>query len=328
MSDLVSIIIPSYNHEKYIADCIYSIYDQSYENIELILIDDCSTDKTFEIASKLLSHAAMQKRFHRIVLKKKEKNSGAHDSINIGLSIAQGEFIGIINSDDVYHKDRISIMIEEMKQHKADFAFSRIAFFYSSLEKDELPSNLDVPDSLYSYPLKQICLADAEPSIGFALLRENIAVSTGNFLFRRRILDYLGGFISLRYSHDWDFILRSLLITEPLFVKKTLYYYRLHEVNTFKEVKPLAFIETEVVLRRFFRAISTYKPLNPLCPSPENWPGYFQIFIKRQGYQSFWVRESGGKEPYWRVYDKKEQTGSFVEVLRRLYNRLRLKNED
>lgn len=322
MSELVSVIVPSYNHESFIGDCIMSIMEQTYENIEIILVDDFSKDRTFEIASRLLSYPKAKKRFRRIVLERKEQNKGAHHSINLGLSLAQGKFIAIINSDDMYHKNRLSIMISEMKEKEVDLSFSVITLFYKDFENSHLPENIEVSYELYSLPLKQLTLAEDEPTIGFALLRQNIAISTGNLIFTKRLAEKLGGFISLRYTHDWDFILRSLLFTEPLFVKKPLYYYRLHESNTFKGLQHLAVIESEIVLRRFFRAINTIKPLNHLCPSPENWPGYFEFFLKKHQYWNYWIRESGGKETYWRVYETGRDNASFICVLRNIFEKL------
>ncbi|MFN4132223.1 MAG: hypothetical protein ACK4GE_03985, partial [Caldimicrobium sp.] len=173
-------------------------------------------------------------------------------------------------------------------------------------------------------PLKQLSMAKLFPSIGFALLKENIAISTGNFIFTRRLLDKVGGFISLKGCHDWDFILRSTLYTEPLLVKKVLYYYRLHETNAVRSVHYLANTEIEILRRRFFRAVNMMKPPNPLCPSPQNWPGFFEWFLKKNNLWSYWVREAGEKESYWRVYDKDEEASAgFVSVVRDLYEKLK-----
>ncbi len=95
---LVSVIIPAYNHEKYIQDTIKSIINQTYNNIELIIIDDGSPDNTWEKIQELKDEC--ENIFKRVVFKTK-KNSGMEDSLNIGVSLAQGEYIFIIASDDI-----------------------------------------------------------------------------------------------------------------------------------------------------------------------------------------------------------------------------------
>ena len=86
MSDLVSIIMPSYNTSQYIAETIQSVIDQSYQNWELIIVDDCSTDNTDYVVSKINDQ--------RIIFLKNKKNSGAAVSRNRALREAKGKWIG------------------------------------------------------------------------------------------------------------------------------------------------------------------------------------------------------------------------------------------
>lgn len=95
---LVSVCIPAYNHESYIQETIFSIIDQTYENLELIIIDDGSQDNTF---CKVLEIKALcEKRFSRVVVQR-QKNSGACLTLNKIFSISAGDYIFIIASDDV-----------------------------------------------------------------------------------------------------------------------------------------------------------------------------------------------------------------------------------
>jgi len=94
----ISVIIPAYNHEKYITEAISSVLNQSYHDLEIIIINDGSTDSTEQ---RILS--IHDQRIQYV----SQKNSGAHSAINRGISLAQGEYITILNSDDLYLPQRL-----------------------------------------------------------------------------------------------------------------------------------------------------------------------------------------------------------------------------
>ena len=108
---LVSICIPAYNHEKYVQACIESIISQDYENIELLIIDDGSSDATW---AKILELAPQcEKRFQRFVAKRQE-NCGTAETCRRLEDKAQGEFCGVIASDDQYLPGAISALLKPM----------------------------------------------------------------------------------------------------------------------------------------------------------------------------------------------------------------------
>ena len=90
--NLISVIIPVYNVEEYLAECVNSIVKQSYKNIEIILIDDGATDKSGQICDELSKRDQRIKVYHR-------KNEGVSATRNFGLDIASGEWIFFIDSD-------------------------------------------------------------------------------------------------------------------------------------------------------------------------------------------------------------------------------------
>ena len=114
MSDLVSIIMPSYNTGQYIAETIQSVISQTYQNWELIIVDDCSTDNTDEIVAKI--------RDERIRYFKNVNNSGAAVSRNKALREARGRWIAFLDSDDLWMPEKLEKQISFMK--KNDYAFS------------------------------------------------------------------------------------------------------------------------------------------------------------------------------------------------------------
>jgi glycosyltransferase involved in cell wall biosynthesis len=105
---LVSVIVPLYNYQNYISDCILSIKNQDYSNYELIVIDDCSTDKSYDIAKKFESA--------NIKILKTDVNSGYSKAKNEGIIYSQGEMITCLDADDLLTLNSISVRVEAMRR--------------------------------------------------------------------------------------------------------------------------------------------------------------------------------------------------------------------
>ena len=101
---LVSIAIPAYNHATFIEDCLASVCEQTYPELELILIDDGSTDATYEIAEKYL--ATRRDRFRRVVLQR-QPNQGVCATSNAVITAAQGEWVHLLGSDDMLYPNAV-----------------------------------------------------------------------------------------------------------------------------------------------------------------------------------------------------------------------------
>ena len=114
---LVSIIMPSYNTAKFIAETIESVLLQSYANWELIIVDDCSSDNTDEIVCRYTDR--------RISYVKNDTNSGAAVSRNRGLRLAKGEWIAFLDSDDIWHRDKLKSQLEFMSKHDYTFSYTK-----------------------------------------------------------------------------------------------------------------------------------------------------------------------------------------------------------
>ncbi len=115
MGKMISIIIPIYNTEKYLTNCLQSVINQSYKNLEIILINDGSTDNSLRICNE---YKKMDKRI--IVINK--KHTGVSDSRNIGIDKAKGEYIGFVDSDDYIDKDMFKNLIIGIEKYKADIS--------------------------------------------------------------------------------------------------------------------------------------------------------------------------------------------------------------
>nr|WP_318539443.1 glycosyltransferase family 2 protein [Terribacillus saccharophilus] len=122
----VSIILPTYNVEKYIEQCLDSIYQQTYTNYELIIVDDASTDRTPNIIAELANEKT------KVIINK--LNKGPSYSRNLALNAATGDFIAFIDSDDWWATSRLKSMIEYLKDDFTDIVWDNLNF----IEEDSL----------------------------------------------------------------------------------------------------------------------------------------------------------------------------------------------
>ena len=116
MNDLVSIIMPSYNTAPYIKETIQSVLDQTYQNWELIIVDDCSTDNTDEVGASIKNE--------RIRYLKNDKNSGAAVSRNRALREAKGRWIAFLDSDDLWMPEKLEKQISFMEKNGYSFSYT------------------------------------------------------------------------------------------------------------------------------------------------------------------------------------------------------------
>jgi hypothetical protein len=174
------------------------------------------------------------------------------------MAMARGEFVALINSDDLYAATRLESCLRAMTQRGAAFAFSGTSFVNEA-------GTVIGDDDQYVVSLRDsFARGFRGPDPVYALINSNIALSTGNFIFRRALLDAIGGFCALRVCHDWDFILTASYHTTLAMVDQPLYIYRVHGANTFSDRGLSTRLEIEQLLSRFFRDIYRH----PLLADP------------------------------------------------------------
>jgi teichuronic acid biosynthesis glycosyltransferase TuaG len=118
MSNLVSIITPSYNSSRFIVECVNSVISQTFQNWEMIIVDDCSNDNSKDIISVL---SAKDERIKSIFL---EENVGSAEARNIAIRQAKGKYIAFLDSDDIWKKDKLEKQIEFMNEKNISFSFT------------------------------------------------------------------------------------------------------------------------------------------------------------------------------------------------------------
>lgn len=200
--DTVSVIIPTFNRESTIEKSIYSVLNQTYQNIELIVVDDNSSDDTESIVKNIQDD--------RIIYIKNVNNYGVATSRNIGIERATGDFIAFNDSDDTWKLDKIEKQMRVMKSN-SDCMLVYCAFnkIYLDGHRERVPNN-------------EMSLENLQGNIFMSLLKRNF-VSTQTMLFRRKCLEQEGLFkTGLRALDDYELVLRVAEKHKILFVNECL----------------------------------------------------------------------------------------------------------
>jgi glycosyltransferase involved in cell wall biosynthesis len=146
--NLISVITPLYNSKHFISETLESVLSQSYQNCEMIIVDDCSTDNGADIVKEF------QKKDHRIELIKLKKNSGAAVARNTAIKNAKGRYIAFLDSDDLWHPEKLEKQIKFMQDNDYAFTYTNYQKMTESGELiDEIvksPSELDYKKALHT----------------------------------------------------------------------------------------------------------------------------------------------------------------------------------
>lgn len=249
MSELVSIITPTYNAEKFITETLKSVQNQTYQNWEMILVDDASTDETVKIISDFA------KKDSRIKLFKLEKNSGNGFARNIALEKAVGKYIAYLDADDLWFPNKLEKQIQFLKENNLHFTFS----FYDCIDEEgnslkrrvEAPINLTYDELFFcNYVGNLTAIYDA---------------------------DYFGKIVieATQKRQDWRLwltILKQIQVTKP--VPKPLAFYRIrkdsissskfklikHNFGVYREFHGFNFVFSVLLMTRFLFTQLIIKP--------------------------------------------------------------------
>lgn len=202
----LSIIVPVYNVEKYIKRCINSILDQCFENFELLLIDDGSTDNSGKICDEYA------KKDKRIVCVHQE-NSGVSAARNKGLDIAKGDYIGFVDSDDYIHKDMYKELIYYLEENDADVSICSMTFVFGNYNKSE--ENIGNIKVFYG---RKACHEN--------LLLNNFGLYVCNKIFKRDLCEQFRFDIKMKVAEDAYFNYLVLKNANRIVkINKGLYFY-------------------------------------------------------------------------------------------------------
>ena len=232
--------MPAYNHERFVGEAIESVINQSMSDLELVIVDDGSTDKTAEV---IKSFTDKRLRYHY------QENQDAYNALNKAIELAQGEYISILNSDDYYTPNRLEKLVKVCHQGNAKCVFTDII----PVNEDSEP--IDSPDHPWKKWHQKNCdyyAQDRDLYNGF--LHGNFMVTTSNLFMQAKALKQVGKFEPLRYLHDYDFIFRVLLEfpNETIYLQdERLIGYRLHGSNTISEAAIVGREQDKAIIRKY-----------------------------------------------------------------------------
>lgn len=202
MNDLISIVLPVYNGEKYLAQSIESIINQTYVYWELIIIDDCSVDLTSAISKRY------EKKDKRIRYYKNIENLRLPSSLNKGFSLSNGKWLTWTSDDNVYHIDALEKMLSAAKNNNAKYVIASSNIIDSDGKIVEM---WETPSDAYEVMIGR-CVGNA------------------CFLYSREVYLNTGEYDSnMLLCEDWDYWQRICSNYCPIVIKEILYDYRWHK---------------------------------------------------------------------------------------------------
>ena len=224
---IVSIVIPTFNGSKYLSQAIESTLVQTFFNFELIIVDDGSVDNSPAIIDEYM------KKDQRINYIRNEKNIKLPGSLNVGFSLAQGEYYTWLSDDNMYKQNSIEVMLSYLLNHKdVDIVYSD----YSIINEQGIELRdviLDNPENL----LKGNCIGAC-------------------FLYKREVHERLGGYSTDLYlAEDYDFWLRASVCFKIVKIEKNLYFYRQHKDSLSSKRYEAILTATEKVLVRYMSIV-------------------------------------------------------------------------
>jgi glycosyltransferase involved in cell wall biosynthesis len=259
----ISVVIPSFNHARYVEDALRSALEQSRTPDEVVVVDDGSTDGSVEILRSL------EKRGVKVVA---QGNQGAHADLNRGIELAGGDLLFILNSDDRYDAwrvERIAARFEADSSIRLSGSWIRLI--------DGAGRGLGVKKAwanMHPWPCPRpdrsfLATSDAR----WNLLQGNYLATSSNLAFSRELWRSDGPFLPLRFAHDWDFALTAALHSSPDVVEEPLLDYRIHDDNTIRKDPREMELEVLWVLARHLPAFAAQETAGD--------PGRAREFLER-----------------------------------------------
>jgi glycosyltransferase involved in cell wall biosynthesis len=219
---MISVIIPVYNVEQHISECLESIVAQTYKNIEIIVVNDGSTDKSEEI---IKSYLEKFKNINYIY----QENKGVSEARNLGLKNAKGEYILFVDSDDFLDKNMIEKMYNNANKYQSDVVISgHIRFYETQSFKNKIINYDEYEDNIYN---------------GNQVLDLMLSLKVKGYLWdklfkRDKLVENNFNLEPNRYIEDWFPVIKQISKSGTVtFVNEPLYYYRqrnesaMHNIN-------------------------------------------------------------------------------------------------
>jgi glycosyltransferase involved in cell wall biosynthesis len=226
----VSIIIPVYNAEKYLSESIESALAQDWKNKEIIIVDDGSKDNSLAIAKSYQSN---------IIKVENIENSGQCAATNVGLSLAQGDYIQYLDADDLLANNKISIQVRSLQEHNKAVAIGAWARFHNNIadatfNKERLWASM--------LPVDWLCCQWSGGGM----------MANSAYLIPRHISDQVGGYIeSLNFNNDFEYFSRVVLTSNGvIYCEDAKSYYRSSVSTSLSKQKSPSAVESEYLAKK------------------------------------------------------------------------------
>lgn len=215
---LVSVIVLCYNHQNYLQQTLNSVLEQTYSEIELIIVDDASTDSSVEEIKKFIKQNSSNKLIQKVKLIFLKENQGNCKAFNLAFAQSKGKYIIDLATDDVMHRDRISKQIKCFQNLDSKYGVVFTDVFLID-EKDKI---IGTHYQNYNKSKKNI----PSGNIYQGLLVAGGLISAPSMLIRREVLEELEGYDEDLSYEDYDFWIRSSRIYEYFYLDEILTYKR------------------------------------------------------------------------------------------------------
>jgi glycosyltransferase involved in cell wall biosynthesis len=212
----VSVCVPSYNHARFLPATLDSVFAQTYKDFEVVIVDDGSTDSSYEIAQ---SYAAKHPRLIRLLTHAEHKNRGISATVNLAFREARGEYWMGVPSDDMLYPDKLARQVEFLDAHTS------VGWVYSYADYVDESGARCLTDELFGEDISRA--ADPLES----LIQRNV-VPGMTCLMRREVSERVGLHDESFVYSDWEYWARMMVHSKPAFINRSLVMYRLHTYNT------------------------------------------------------------------------------------------------
>ena len=220
MNKLISVIIPIYNRENVIEECLDSVFAQSYQNFEIVLVDDGSTDNTFNICKSL------SEKDNRIKLYSAQ-HGGVSAARNIAIEKSNGDFLFFLDSDDIIHPLLLETMLTSMENQDVGISGTYVINISSknwNKTKELIEKDVDIPEISYH---------NNSESLELLFTGKSPINLIGGTMIRRSLISETRFNTELFIGEDYYFIYENLIKnTTTAFINKKWYYCRIHSNNS------------------------------------------------------------------------------------------------
>ena len=257
MDEKISVIVPVYNVEQYLERCVDSIINQTYKNLEIILVNDGSTDNSGQICDELAKKDSRIRVIHK-------KNGGLSDARNVGINEAKSDLIGFIDSDDYIDEDMYEVLMNNLKDANADLSMCGHYDVYNNVPEEQVAD-------------KKIWELSSKDAIKMVMGAKILSVTAVNKLYKKSLFSDLKFEIG-KIAEDAFIMIKLLDKCNVVVATNEKKYYYVHRENS---------ITTQKFSTKFLNVIEAYEQNRKIIL--EKYPELQDVAQMRMNWAYFYV---------------------------------------